>query len=1329
MATIYVSTTGSDGNAGTTPGSPKLTLGGGLAAASAGDTVQVASGTYSGNFITSKGGSSGNFITIRSEVKHGAKISGNDGTSNESAVEINHAYIRVQDFEITGTAGSGLRNGVIVNADNVEVIGNHIHTTCQFLTEGTSWQGGAGIDFWGASRTNVLVDGNRIHHIGAPGSTQQLVHGLYPAQPATNCRIVNNVVYDCEDYGIQPYPEDEATGWKIVNNTVVACGRGIRTGDNTIVRNNISYNNKANNFDVRGSGSTLSNNISGGSGSSSMSGVTVANPLFTNYSARDLTLAAGSPALDAGTATDAPATDVAATARPQGSAVDAGAYEKPAAVGGGTGAPYTLAFPDGTPYPTIPAGTTVVNVSTSSALSSALSSATAGQRIVLADGSYSGAFSMSGRAGTAAAGISVEAANVGGATFATGSTFRVTNCSYVTISGLMFNWQGEGETFQFRGTSHHCRLTRSTFGPTTHAESSGVQTWVFIGDDCYHIRIDHNEIRNKGTSGNGVRVYGSFAKVDAGQGSSAGCRWVRIDHNIFRSIKPEVGNDKEPVRYGVSTMSRTISNGVIERNRFEDCICEPEVISVKMGGIRTTGNTIYRCAGGPVIRHGTNSVMSDNYVVDRVDTFGTTIGSGGIRFYDADHEVAYNYIDGVFGGNFQGPLLLDTGDAEGSSTNLSGHWRVIGADVQRNVIVDCPEGIRIGDNYSSVPRDCRIQHNLVVDADSGAAITQRVAPSNTVLDGTNVYYATTTAAGMTQDADTIWRKPGFGPRLTYLEQADVGPAGDLGDTDGTGVEAGGIAADPADILNIGADEGQNHFQLQYALDGSTGNDITITQFDDVAAGFTADPYFKVVTNLDGAPAVQFRVRADAATTTGSSTPRSELRETRADGTEMAFDAMHGDHSLRTRVRITHLPAGDPEVVVAQLHNGVTGDRIAIRTQLVSSQIKLLCRINGTQVDPRFDESYAVGDEFEVFVKVLDGGLVEVYYNGVTEPTVTGQLAASGAGASWYWKLGAYAQFDETTTSATEYVSVEHRDLQVTHGGGRVDAGADAQVITGQAFTRLAQELGLTGVTARRWTIVSRPLPPDPEPDPGPGDPGDMTIAAVRHGWGTPHALSDEFDYTGPPNSTKWKLPGADWAGHNGNGRRRPERQTVADGKFVMTGLQNGDTGWCQHRLDVQYGRWEARVRSFAGAPSAGEPDSTSNGNDYHPLLLLWPQSNSRQTDGEYDWMENGAPGENTLEAFIHYPHPGTSVVQQEHFERPNSSLSQFHNIAMEWTSQHIKGFFDGVEWFSVSGGANSVRRNIQTMPAGHAVIQLDDFDGTNQTPATIELEWFRYYSL
>src|SRR5690606_3592599 len=108
--------------------------------------VLVADGVYEGNVITPKGGSAGNFITLRAETKWGATIKGDNDTAAQSAVEVNHGYVRFEDFEITGDPESGLRNGVLINASNVEIVGNHIHTICQFLTGDTGWQGGAGID-------------------------------------------------------------------------------------------------------------------------------------------------------------------------------------------------------------------------------------------------------------------------------------------------------------------------------------------------------------------------------------------------------------------------------------------------------------------------------------------------------------------------------------------------------------------------------------------------------------------------------------------------------------------------------------------------------------------------------------------------------------------------------------------------------------------------------------------------------------------------------------------------------------------------------------------------------------------------------------------------------------------------------------------------------------------------------------------------------------------------------------------------------------------------------------------------------------------------------
>lgn len=53
----------------------------------------------------------------------------------------------------------------------------------------------------------------------------------------------------------------------------------------------------------------------------------VADPAFVNLSGHDFHLQLGSPAIDAGTSTNAPSTDLEGTSRPQGSAYDIGAYE------------------------------------------------------------------------------------------------------------------------------------------------------------------------------------------------------------------------------------------------------------------------------------------------------------------------------------------------------------------------------------------------------------------------------------------------------------------------------------------------------------------------------------------------------------------------------------------------------------------------------------------------------------------------------------------------------------------------------------------------------------------------------------------------------------------------------------------------------------------------------------------------------------------------------------------------------------------------------------------------------------------------------------------
>ena len=79
--------------------------------------------------------------------------------------------------------------------------------------------------------------------------------------------------------------------------------------------------------------------------------------------------------------------------------------------------------------------------------------------------------------------------------------------------------------------------------------------------------------------------------------------------------------------------------------------------------------------------------------------------------------------------------------------------------------------------------------------------------------------------------------------------------------------------------------------------------------------------------------------------------------------------------------------------------------------------------------------------------------------------------------------------------------------------------------------------------------------------------------------------------------------------------------------------------------------------------------ASSNGKQHHPLLLIFPSDNSWPINGEYDFLENMAPGEACAQAFLHYPHDEDADVQQVKRNETGcgAPLSEWHNIAFEWT--------------------------------------------------------------
>ncbi|MFI6345869.1 family 16 glycosylhydrolase [Streptomyces sp. NPDC050560] len=240
-----------------------------------------------------------------------------------------------------------------------------------------------------------------------------------------------------------------------------------------------------------------------------------------------------------------------------------------------------------------------------------------------------------------------------------------------------------------------------------------------------------------------------------------------------------------------------------------------------------------------------------------------------------------------------------------------------------------------------------------------------------------------------------------------------------------------------------------------------------------------------------------------------------------------------------------------------------------------------------------------------------------------------------------------------------------------------------------------------------------------------GEEGDGTQAAQKYGWGDPLPVSDEFDDDGPVDPGKWSTPSGDeggtegcWPGHSDHGRRCAKNSVVDDGVLTMTGDENGDTGWLRQKRDAHYGRWEIRSRSS----NTGDDGAT-----YHPLHLIWPTSDDRLADGEYDWVEYTDPDSACLGAWLHYPDsPGD---EKKHVEDCSVDMTKWHNFAFDWSPDGLTGYVDGKQYFHLADGADEDRGDIQAMPEGNLCIQLDNFTGTSGVrPARFEVDWVRTYA-
>ena len=261
-------------------------------------------------------------------------------------------------------------------------------------------------------------------------------------------------------------------------------------------------------------------------------------------------------------------------------------------------------------------------VSSISELNSRISSAVAGDTIIVSNGLYTTTSSIAvTKVGTAANPITIEAQTIGGVEITGSHGFNLNSpAAYIIIQGFKFT---HTNNLSIASGTSHCRFTRNII--ELSIPPTNIISYINInGDD---VQIDYNELRNKSTLGEMLDIAGSGSQV---------ARRLWVHHNYFHDFTSPGGNGAETIRWGLSGLSLSTGNGLCEYNLFVRCEGENEMISNKSSGNTYRYNTVLDCVGGEISqRHGNDCYYYGNYMRN----------TQGMRIYGDHHRIFSNYFE------------------------------------------------------------------------------------------------------------------------------------------------------------------------------------------------------------------------------------------------------------------------------------------------------------------------------------------------------------------------------------------------------------------------------------------------------------------------------------------------------------------------------------------------------------------------------------------------------------------------------------------------------------------------------------------------------------
>jgi len=402
------------------------------------------------------------------------------------------------------------------------------------------------------------------------------------------------------------------------------------------------------------------------------------------------------------------------------------------------------------------------------AYAAAVKKAAPGDRILLADGEWRDFQIVFTGQGTEAKPITLAAQTPGKVILSGQSNLRIGG-AHLVVSGLVFRngWSPTRELIAFRRDSktpaRNVRLTQIVVDNFTNPDRRAEDIWVAIyGADN---RVDHSWFAGKGNAGVTLAVIRPKGQPQANR--------ARIDHNYFGPRPPLGSNGGETIRIGTSDESLSESNSVIERNWFEKCDGEVEIVSIKSGANIIRGNMFVESQGAVVLRHGNGNLVERNVFLGKGKP-----STGGIRVINRDQIVRDNYLEGVTGTSFLSAVAVMNGVP---NSVINRYHQVANARIERNSIIEAARitfGAGADAERSAPPINSWFERNLIANADGKDIIRFEGAVTGIAL-ARNVKQAVKlerAANGLLYPADPALAGVGAPRDLVVLKRAETGPA-------------------------------------------------------------------------------------------------------------------------------------------------------------------------------------------------------------------------------------------------------------------------------------------------------------------------------------------------------------------------------------------------------------------------------------------------------------------------------------------------------------------------------------------------------------------------